>query len=268
MKKALKAIRNWQWWRRNSRGVIAICLALVLVFAPVRASAGVADLISILNTIFSTLRGGIGGVLNQIQGIDTAMRDHRQQVVWPVMLVNQARSFVTQISAQYRNRMWQIHTLPANSATLATPTQFESLLRSRQANNLGQLQPAFQRLYQPVPPSTAAPAVDRNLVDMDDATSMAALKTTVISDQSGNQILSFADGLEQQAAQAAPGSAPLLTAQAQVANLESQAFLQRLFAAELRQEAARLAHENALRKRSAQTARGLRMQVDQALTRR
>ena len=65
-------------------------------------------------------------------------------------------------------------------------------------------------------------------------------------------MLSVADGLEQQAAAAAPGSAPMLTAQAQVANLQNQAMLQRMLAAELRQEATRLAHSNALRKRSAE----------------
>jgi hypothetical protein len=57
--------------------------------------------------------------------------------------------------------------------------------------------------------------------------------------------------MEQQAAAAAPGSAPLLAAQAQVAQLQSQAMLHRLLAAQLRQEAALLAHDNALRKQGA-----------------
>ena len=48
---------------------------------------------------------------------------------------------------------------------------------------------------------------------------------------------------------AAPGSAPFLTAAATAANIQSQAMMQRMLAAMLRQEAARIAHENAVRKR-------------------
>jgi hypothetical protein len=105
------------------------------------------------------------------------------------------------------------------------------------------------------------------MMDMDDASALSALKTTVVSDQSGNQMLVLADQMEQQAAQAAPGSTPLLAAQAQIANLESQAFLQRMLASELRQEATKLAHDNALRKRSAEATRNLRNQVHEILSR-
>jgi len=86
-------------------------------------------------------------------------------------------------------------------------------------------------------------------------------------------LLTLADTLftaragEQQAATTAPGSAPLLMAEAQVANLQSQAMLQRMLAAELRQEATRLAHSNTLRKRSAQATQQLRDHMRQILSR-
>ena len=69
------------------------------------------------------------------------------------------------------------------------------------------------------------------------------------SDAAGDLTLQAADNIENAASQAAPGSAPFLTATAVVASIESQALTQKMLAAELRQEAARLAHENALRKR-------------------
>jgi hypothetical protein len=80
-------------------------------------------------------------------------------------------------------------------------------------------------------------------------------------------MLNVADGLEQQAAASAPGSASILTAQAQAASLQNQAMLQKLLAAELRQEAARLAHANALRKQSADANRDLRNNMLQMLSR-
>ena len=267
MKKMLSAWREWCRGKRSWRAAVTACLVIALVFAPVRAHGDVAGIISILTNIYGTLRNGIGTVLNSMQNVNAAMRDLQQQRVWPLARVNQARGFVGQMAGQYRSLLWQIHSLPDNSATLTNPVQLESILRSRRAQNLTQLQPVFQRVYQAVPAATDAPAVERNMMDMDDALSLGAMKTAMVSDQSGNGMLSFADSLEQQAAQAAPGSAPLLTAQAQVANLESQAFLQKILAAELRQEAARLAHDNTLRKRSAETARNLRMQVHQVLSR-
>src|SRR6266704_3532036 len=71
-----------------------------------------------------------------------------------------------------------------------------------------------------------------------------------------------------EASQADPGSAPFLTATAVVASIESQALTQKMFAAELRQEAARLAHENALRKRGATVTEDVNAQILNLLQRK
>jgi hypothetical protein len=268
MKKILSVLRKTPRWQRCSRATAAgLCLLLVLALVPQKANAGVGDIIAILTSIYSTLRGSIGGTLTTIQGVNANIRDLHQQVVWPVSVINQTRGFVGQVTAQYRDPMWQIHTLANNSARLANASQLESVFRSRQAGSLPQLGPVFQRLYQSVPTANDAPIAERNMMDMDDASALSAFKTSVVSDQSGNQMLVLADQMEQQAAQAAPGSTPLLAAQAQIANLESQAFLQRMLASELRQEAAKLAHDNAARKRSAAATRSLRDQVHEILSR-
>src|SRR5258707_9581164 len=100
-------------------------------------------------------------------------------------------------------------------------------------------------------------------MDVDDAFALGALKTATASDQASQQMLNVADGLEQQAAVSAPGTAPILTAQAQAANLQSHAMLQRMLAAELRQEAPRLAHTHPLRKQSAHANPALRNNMQQ-----
>ena len=79
----------------------------------------------------------------------------------------------------------------------------------------------------------------------------AVLKTLKESDGADNLTLGVADQLENAASQAAPGSAPFLTATAVTASIRSQALTQKMLAAELRQEAAHLAHVNALRKQGA-----------------
>ena len=104
------------------------------------------------------------------------------------------------------------------------------------------------------------------MIDMDDALAMGSLKTTVLSDQTTQGMLALADQLEQQSAAAAPGSGPMLSVQAQVADLETQAFMAKMLAAELRQEAARLAHQNTLLKQSAAATRNLQNQIQQVLS--
>lgn len=245
--------------------ILAFALTFGLLFVP-SARAGVADIISLLTTITSTIRNGIGTALSAIQQVETAERSLQQQIVWPLTLVNQTKASVLQVRAQFSSLAQQVHSLATNSATLANPKQLELVLRGGQSSNFGQLGGAFLNVYQPLPqPSQASPS-QRNLMDVDDALAKDSLKTAVIADQSSEQMLTVADALEQQTATAAPGSAPMLTGQAQAANLQSQALLQKILAAELRQEAARLAHSNMLIKESSAATKGLNNSMQQLLT--
>jgi hypothetical protein len=238
-----------------------------MVLMPLAANAGVADIITLLTTITSTLQNSIGQVLSGIQTINTTARNFEQQVVWPVTLINQTKAEVAQVRSQFTSLAGQIQSIPTNSASLVNPKQLETLLRSQQSSNLGQISGSYTQVYQALPQTNQATTTQRNLMDVDDALALGALKTTTISDQASERMLNVADGLEQQAALSAPGSASILTAQAQAANLQNQAMLQRMLAAELRQEAAHLAHSNALRKQSADANRTLRNNLQQILSR-
>jgi hypothetical protein len=253
--------------RLFEKRTLALCVVSMSVLMPVIANAGVQDIISLLTTITSTLQNDIGQVLTGLRSINTAVRNFEQQVVWPIALINQARAEVSQVRAQLSSLASQIQRIPTNSATLVNPSQLEQLLRSQQAGNLGQISASYTQVYQSLPQPNQATTTQRNLMDVDDAFALGALKTATASDQASQQMLTVADGLEQQAAVSAPGSASILTAQAQAANLQSQAMLQKLLAAELRQEAARLAHANALRKHSADANRDLRNRMQQILSR-
>lgn len=253
--------------RFSRKRIVVLCLVSLMVLMPITANAGVADIITLLNTIIGTLQNGVGQVLSGIQSINTTVRNFEQQVVWPVTLINQTKAEVAQVRSQFTSLAGQIQSIPTNSASLVNPKQLEALLRSRQSGNLGQISASYTQVYQALPQANQATGTQRNLMDVDDALALGALKTATASDQASQQMLSVADGLEQQAAVSAPGSASILTAQAQAANLQNQAMLQRMLAAELRQEAARLAHSNALRKQSADANRTLRNNLQQILSR-
>jgi len=86
---------------------------------------------------------------------------------------------------------------------------------------------------------------------MDDALTLDTLKTLKVSDNATDAEIQAANAMETSASQAAPGSAPFLTASAVASSIQSQALTQKMLAAELRQEAAHLAHDNGFRKRGA-----------------
>jgi hypothetical protein len=253
--------------RISKTQALVLSLVVSVVLAPA-AHAGVADIISLLTTITDTIRSGIGVALKGIQAIQRTEQQLQQEVLWPLAVINQTKASVSQVRSQFTNLAQQIHSLQTDSATLVRPQQLESLLRSEHTNNLEKIKGAFITVYQPLPQPTEASPAARNVMDVDDAFATGSLKAAVISDQASEQMLSVADALEQQTASAAPGSAPLLSAQGLAASLQSQAFLERLLAAELRQEAAKMAHANMLVKESSAATRELNKSVQQVLTKR
>src|SRR2546422_1724329 len=133
-------------------------------------------------------------------------------------------------------------------ATLRAAQALEGVDRNQQAGDFGALNTNYGAVFGPVPASTAASPQDRMMIDMDDALAQDSLKTLKETDNAGQFTFSIADQIEDAASQAAPGSAPFLTATAAAASIPSQALTQKMIAAELRQEAARLADSHALKK--------------------
>jgi hypothetical protein len=250
----------------GTKRLLAVLVVALCLLPTTARAAGLTDIITLLTTITSTIQNAIGGVLTGIQTLNSTINNFRQQVIWPVAAINQTKGFVNSTRAQYQNLMSQIHAIKNNSATLANPTQLESMFRGAQASNLAQFQPLYTSVYTAVPSATDAKPIQRNMMDIDDALAMGSLKTSVLSDQTTQGMLTLADSIEQQSATAAPGSGPILAAQAQVVSLESQAYLAKVLASELRQEAAKLAHQNTLLKQSAAATRNLQNQIQQVLT--
>lgn len=251
-------------FQSHRRVLLLVAVVLCLLPATGRA-AGLGDILSLLSTITSTIQGAIGGVLNGIQLISADRGKFHQEVIWPVAGLNRTRTFVNSTIGRYQTVMSQIHALRANSASLTGPSQLESIMRAGQSSDINGLQDKYLAVYQPVPGEQNSGPLQRNMMDADDAFAVASLKTTVLSDQTTQNMLTMADGLEEQSASSSPGSGPMIAVGAQIANLEGQAYLAKMLAAELRLEAAKLAHENTLLKQSATSTRNLQKQMQQVL---
>jgi hypothetical protein len=253
----------WMVVARTRRQVLALTLTGVLVVALVSppAAQAQASLIGAIQSVLNVINGLIKTATNSINSVRTAISNFYRQVTWPVALINQAKATVTQMIGQYRSLMQSIFNINLNSATLANPVALENVMRNHQTNDFGGLTSAYGNTYGSVPTVTAASPADRTMMDIDDALAVDNLKTLKESDASDDLTLQAANNIENAAGQAAPGSAPFLTATAVVASIQSQALTQKMLAAELRQEAARLAHENALRKRGATTTGDVNTQI-------
>jgi len=250
---------------RLRRTLIVGALALGAILAmPTEAHAGI---FGVFDEIFGMIKGPIGGALTDINTITNETQQLYQSAMWPLAMINQARGFVSNSITSYRGYMTNVFFTPFNSATLSSPQQLETVLHSRDVSQLGSLTSSFHGNFGTVPVANSAAPQDRIMMDIDDTLGQESLKTTIISDQAQDSILATADALENQVAVSTPGSSPFLTAQAQVANLRSQAYMQKMLAAELRQEAGMIAHENTLMKRRAQDAGDIGNQIKTALSR-
>jgi hypothetical protein len=246
------------------RWALAVVLTLCLIPPAVRAD-GIGDILSLFQAITHTLQGPIGGVLNEMQKLNAAINNFRQRIIWPLSLISQTRLFIAATRAHYTGLMSQIQEIKNNSATLALPMQLESLFRNAQAGTITQVPAFYMQVYQPLSQAGAAQPLQRNLMDIDDAMAMDSLKTAMLSDQNTQGMLTLADSLEQQAMSAAPGTAAMITAQARIADLETQAQLAKMLAAQLREEATKLAHQNVVLKHGSVATQSLQNQIQQVL---
>ena len=250
----------------RGRSTIAVFLAVLIAFGliappPAAAQLGaiaiVAAAAAVVGVITNTIGGLLGsanGLLGTINGFVQALSSLWQNVVYPVNLINQALMMVNQLVAQFRGLVTSIDHVNVLSATLPNPSGLEAIMRNRSVADFAGFDQAFRTTYQPLPPVTNIAPGDRQRVDMSDALTMDTLKALKASDQVVDQTLQASQNIEDQAAQAAPGSAAYLTGAGLVAAVENQAMMQKMLAAELREEAGILAHTNAIRKRQADMA--------------
>jgi hypothetical protein len=265
MKRISNAVTSLRSGVARRKRLLAVLIVAVVLSPTALRAQGIGDILLLLHTITGTLQRPIGDALSEMRKVSAAVNNFRQQIIWPLALINQTRSFVSATRAHYTGLMTQIEGLKNNSATLALPMQLESIFRGAQSGSIGQIPSLYTQVYQPVALAGIAQPGQRNLMDIDDAMAMDSLKTSMVSDQTTQGMLTLADCLEQQAMTSAPGSASMVTAQARVADLVTQAQLAKMLAAQLRQEATKLAQQNATLKHSATTTQNLFNQIQQVL---
>ena len=241
-------VRICRWSRRHTV-LLALALLLSTLIAPTRMQGQLpspccALLAEGLGTINVTLGSVIGAGLAAINTILTNTNNFLQTNVWPPQAVAQALGMAGQIQGFYA-QIQTILQIPIANATLPFPRQLESTLLSQNPGQIPSTTGNYANVYNVVPtPQNASPAV-RDLIDMTDAVAQDAMERSIAIDAIADQELAAAAQINTNVQSAAPGSAPLIEAQADAWLIRANAYTQSALSDLMRVRAIDLANNGA-----------------------
>jgi hypothetical protein len=242
--------------RRRVITILLIGAITILGTSPAPAQALNSCLPCVIQAVLTTISVTIGNWLNQINSVLGTIFRLFQQTIWPPGKISLAKSQIQSIIMQFLGVLQSIMSINPHTATLPHPVALENVIRDRSTADIFSVPPAYVSTFRPVPQAGNIAPQDRDLTDMDDAMAQDNLMMLKESDQAQDLQLQLANQIESLVANpniniSAPGSSSLITAAAVAGEIRSQAVTQKMLAGWLRQEAARVAHENAIRKRNA-----------------
>lgn len=254
--------------RPGTKYVVLALLCLLILPIGARGQLGLDPCCAIisagLNSISSLLKSVVAQPLAAIQQNEQQRVTFEQQIIYPVTSINNAHALITQLQNPLR-QMTQLYRLPVNSATLAAPRQLEQLLLSHNPQMTAQVGQNYAAVYGTVMAPEDAPQPMRDVVDAADAEAQAALKRAIELDALADVELAAADQMNQEIRNAAPGSAPILDAQAAAWNVRANAYTQSALAELMRVHSIDLANTSARIKFSANSTATLRNATNQVL---
>ena len=260
--------------RRRTVAVLLIgCIAILGISPPPAQAQLPFCLPCVIQAVLNTITVTIGGWLTSINVVLGKLFSLFTQTVWPLAEINLAKSQIRSIIAQFLGVLQSIMSINPHTATLPHPIALESVIRDRSAADLSSVPPAYVNTFRAVPQAGNIAPQDRDLTDMDDAMAQDNLMMLKESDQAQDLQLQLANQIESLVGNpsiniSAPGSSSLITAAAVAGEIQSQAVTQKMLAAMLRQEAARVAHDNAIRQRNAAYAGQLQTDMTNVLQHR
>jgi hypothetical protein len=215
----------------------------------------------LFSAILGTITGPIGGALTDINQVRGEILQTEQEVLFPVALIEKTRNYIATIKASYRGWMNSVFSLRVNSAVLPASQNLESEFLSAQTGQISGFTQSYRTEYGAQPAMGAAPQLNLQMMDIEDATAKDATEQSMAADQAAQTMLQTAQKIEDQAGTTAPGTADMVAAEARTAELASIAMQQKLLAYELREAAIELAQRNAVLKQSAANMQNLNQQL-------
>jgi hypothetical protein len=232
--------------------VLAFLVALIAP-QPTRAQFGIdwAAIVGAIDSIGSAITDtitpalkAVNGALGTLNGLMSGIQAFFGDIVYPPDAIIRARGLVGVVQGLYTQIQATSH-LNVASATLANPQQLEQLLLSRNPENVPNVTANYQTIYQAVPPPQNASPQTRDLIDMSDAAAQDAMKRAIAIDAIADTETQAADQINSQLAQAAPGTAPMIEAEAAAWLVRANAYTQSALGDVMRLRAVTLADSGA-----------------------
>ena len=239
-----------RWYRPTLLKAAVVALG-ILIILPKHANGqfgiDTAAIVAALQKMQSLMSTYLAAPLKAINQSEQSIASYEQKVMYPLTAINQAKSAVTQFESQFTNINNMFH-VNVSSATLPQSQSFETTLLSRNANNVPTLSSQYQSVYGVVmAQNTASPQV-RTMTDMTDAQAQDAMKRALQIDTLAETELTEATQMGQQIQQAAPGSAPIIEAEADVWVVRANAYTQEALAELMRTRGVDLANQSGIAK--------------------
>jgi hypothetical protein len=238
------------WTSKSMVRRLALGAAGILVlsaFTPRKGHAqfgiDIGVIIAGLKEINSTLSSAVASPLKEINQVEQQERQFQQTVLYPLAAINSAKQMATSFTASFTN-FRQLGSMNISSATLPNPQQLEQQMLSGNPNNITSINSAYQSVFAPLPAQTAVPQNVAYQVDMGDAQAQDALKKAIELDAFAAREMEVAQQLNTQIAASAPGSAPILDAEASAWVVQANAYSQMGMAELLRVNSATISNRS------------------------
>ena len=236
-----------QPWYRPTLLKVSVVVLGVLAILPTHANGqfgiDTAAILAALSKMQSLMNTYIAAPLRTINQYEQSTAKYEQEVMYPLTAINQAKTSVIQFENQF-SQVSGMFRVNVSSATLPQSQNLEALLLSRNASNVPTLSGQFQNVYGVVMPQNAASPQMRTMTDMTDAQAQDAMKRAIEIDALADAELNEANQMGQQISQAAPGSAEILEAEADVWVVRANAYTQAALAELMRTRGIDLANQS------------------------
>jgi hypothetical protein len=266
-------MKTWQSFirkpfvRRSALGGAAVLIVSAVAVRPAHSQFGIdiAAILAGLKEINNTLSSAVASPLRAINQVEQQEQQFQQTVLYPVSAINSARQMATNFTASFTN-FRQLGTLNISSATLPNPQQLEQQMLSGNPNNIASINSAYQNVFAPLPAQTAMPQSVAYQVDMGDAQAQDAIKKAIELDAFADREMEVAQKLNDQIAASAPGTAPILDAEASAWVIQANAYTQMGMAELLRVNSATLSNRSGELKDSTTQMQNMNRRMLQILT--
>jgi hypothetical protein len=253
--------------QRIALGAAVLAILSVVAVEPAHSQFGIdiAAILAGLKEVNSTLTSAVASPLTLIDKVEQEEQQFQQQVLYPVAAIDNARQMATNFSSSFLS-FRQLASVNIASAQLPYPQQLERQMLSADPNDIGTIGSAYQNVFSPLPPQTAVPQNIAYQIDMGDAQAQDALKKAIELDAFAAREMEVAQKLNQQIAASAPGTAPMLDAEASAWVVQANAYTQMGMAELLRVNSANLSNRGGALKDSTTQMQNLNQRMLQILS--